>query len=175
MTFTYTIRRARSTELQVLPDIERAAAAMFRDTPHPQLADAPLSSDHLDATDLVWFALDLELKPVGFAIVSPMTTAMHLQEIAVLPEHARRGIGARLIDAVARWASEHGVDQLTLSTCDDIPWNGPYYSRLGFRALSELELTPDLKEIRRVEAAAGLPMKNRICMVMGLNKRLGGG
>jgi GNAT superfamily N-acetyltransferase len=93
---------------------------------------------------------------------------LHLHEIDVHPEHARRGLGAHLIDAIARWAVQQGAKQLTLSTCDDIPWNGPYYARLGFRVLSEHELTADLRNIRRLEAAAGLPMEHRICMLMSL-------
>ena len=57
---------------------------------------------------------------------------------------------------------------LTLTTFDDIPWNGPYYERLGFRRLDEAELSPALQSIRQAEVDAGLPMEQRICMQLDL-------
>jgi GNAT superfamily N-acetyltransferase len=161
---SYSIRRATSADHTVLSTIERAAAAMFRNTPHPQMADASLACEHLQTGDDVWVVVDGQDRPVGFAIMRAAAQAWHLQEIDVHPAHSRRGLGGRLIAAIAHEAATHGVTALTLSTCDDIPWNAPYYARLGFRALSLEELTADLWAVRRAEAAAGLPMQHRVCM-----------
>lgn len=160
----YLIRRARDADLGRLAGIERAAAAMFRESSHPRMADAPLSCEHIGTSDVVWVACEPAGGPVGFAIVRAMPPAMHLQEIDVHPAHARHGIGAALIEAIACWAAEQGAERLTLTTFGDIPWNGPYYARLGFRRLSDHELSPALVEVRRAEQAAGLPMESRICM-----------
>ncbi len=53
---------------------------------------------------------------------------------------------------------------MTLTTFTDIPWNAPYYTRLGFRVLDAGELTEGLREIRRAEAAMGLDAWPRVCM-----------
>ena len=167
---SYDIRLAAPADHAALSIIERAAAAMFRETAHPEMADAPLACEHLQANDEVWVAVDARDQPVGFAIVRAVSAAWHLQEIDVHPAHARRGLGARLIAAIAAAAAEHGLPMLTLSTCTDIPWNAPYYARLGFRALNVEELTADLHAVRSAEAAAGLPMQQRVCMQMTLKR-----
>ena len=38
-----------------------------------------------------------------------------------------------LIEHVAGWARAHGSPALTLTTFTEVPWNAPYYERLGFR------------------------------------------
>ncbi len=45
---------------------------------------------------------------------------------------------------------------MTLTTFADVPWNGPYYRRLGWRDLPAAELGPELAAIRRHEASLGL-------------------
>lgn len=167
----YIIRGVRQSELGLLPGIERAAAAVFRGSIYPQMADAPLSSEHVDPADRIWVACDATDTPVGFAIARALTSSIHVHEIDVHPSHARRGLGAGLIEAMAEWAEAQGSERLTLSTFDDIPWNGPYYERLGFRALPDDELSPELQDIRRLEAAAGLPLEHRVCMARELGRR----
>jgi hypothetical protein len=53
---------------------------------------------------------------------------------------------------------------LTLTTFTHVPWNAPYYERLGFRPLPEAELTPGLVAIRQNEAAHGLDRWPRLSM-----------
>ena len=93
---------------------------------------------------------------------------MHLHELDVQPDHARQGLGRRLIAIVADWARARGATALTLTTFDDVPWNGPYYARLGFRTLDLATLSPGLQAVRQSEAEAGLPMAHRICMQLDL-------
>jgi hypothetical protein len=69
-----------------------------------------------------------------------------------------------LIATVADWARAHGATALTLRTFDDVPWNGPYYTRLGFRTLDLAAISPGLQAVRQGESEAGLPMAQRICM-----------
>jgi len=165
---SYCIRQATATDCSELAAIERAAAAMFLETPHPQLSAAPLACEHLQPADMIWVVLDAQQCPVGFAIARRAGCALHLQEIDIYPRHARRGLGARLIEAIADWARAHGLAALTLSTCDDVPWNAPYYARLGFRTLDVTKLTAELLAIRQAETMAGLPMEHRVCMQRAL-------
>jgi GNAT superfamily N-acetyltransferase len=101
-------------------------------------------------------------------MVRMLAEAAHVHELDVHPQHARQGLGRRLIQEVAHWARAQGASALTLTTFADVPWNGPYYTRLGFRILDEAARTPALRKIRHAEEAAGLPMAHRICMQLDL-------
>jgi N-acetylglutamate synthase-like GNAT family acetyltransferase len=82
----------------------------------------------------------------------------------VHPEHQGHGIGRELIAYVDRWAAGQQIPALTLSTFRSLPWNGPYYARLGFSEVPETELTPGLVRIQAAEAAFGLDPAERIFM-----------
>jgi GNAT superfamily N-acetyltransferase len=166
----YTIRAANSDDLVLLPAIEQAAAAQFRTTHYAELTDFELASTAIDLEhEYVWVVVDCDDQPVGFAIAhAEESSVVHLHELDVHPQHARQGLGCWLIETVAKWAQERGAKALTLTTFGDVPWNGPYYERLGFQKLEIGELSSALQSIRNAEAAAGLPMVNRICMQLDL-------
>jgi GNAT superfamily N-acetyltransferase len=161
----YPIRPARPQDLAALPIIERAAAQQFRATPYAYLADDDLVSTDVDLDhEYVWVVVDQADQPIGFALAHVLDESVHLHELDVHPRYARQGLGRRLIAVVADWAHARGVSALTLTTFADIPWNGPYYGRLGFRMLDLAALSPGLQAVRLAEAANGLPMEHRICM-----------
>ncbi|MBW4457630.1 MAG: GNAT family N-acetyltransferase [Nostoc indistinguendum CM1-VF10] len=54
-------------------------------------------------------------------------------QIDVAPEHGQRGIGSALVGTVCTWAKQQGYRIVSLSTFRDIPWNAPFYSKLGFQ------------------------------------------
>ena len=54
-----------------------------------------------------------------------------------------KGIGRRLIACVADRPAK-GLASLTLTTFRDVPWNAPFYARLGFEMITTL--TPELRE-----------------------------
>ncbi len=163
------IRPARPHDLQALPLIERAAAAIFRTTPYAYLADDdPVSAEVDLAHEYVWVAVNQTDQPIAFAIVRLLDESVHLHELDVHPDYARQGLGRRLIATVAEWARARGATALTLTTFADVPWNGPYYARLGFRTLDLTTLSPGLQAVRQAEVEAGLPMAHRICMQLDL-------
>ncbi len=59
-----------------------------------------------------------------------------LDEVAVAPAHGRRGIGRALVDEVVAWAAAGGFPSVTLATFRDVPWNAPYYEKLGFEVVA---------------------------------------
>ncbi len=73
-------------------------------------------------------------------------------------------MGRALVAYAADCARDRGLAGLTLTTFTDVPWNAPYYERLGFRRLAAAELTPGLRRIRAAEAAHGLDRWPRVCM-----------
>jgi GNAT superfamily N-acetyltransferase len=95
----------------------------------------------------------------------------HLEELAVHPAHQRRGLGARLVAAVVGWARARGAAALTLSTFRDVPWNAPFYARIGFRALDPAQLPATLAALVERERAHGLPVEQRVVMRLDLEAR----
>lgn len=164
----YTIRTARQGDLAHLNAIELAAAQAFRVTPHAFVADmTPMPLAKLEAAQSagrLWIAANASDTPVGFAMALVVDNAAHIHELDVHPNHGRRGLGAQLIAAVCAWAVATGYHAVTLSTFSDVPWNAPYYARLGFRPLAEAELGPELRALRAAEGAYGLPLALRVCM-----------
>ncbi|MET8892798.1 GNAT family N-acetyltransferase [Streptomyces albogriseolus] len=182
------IRPAAPGDLPALQDVERAAGAPFRDLGMPEIADDdPPALDELERyrkAGRCWVATDegdgadgCDGRPVGHLIAEPVDGALHVEQVSVHPDAARRGVGRALLAHAARRAREEGLTALTLTTFADVPWNAPYYARLGFRTLSEPELTPGLRRIRAEESAHGLDHWPRVCMRLELphgDERSGG-
>ncbi|MGH3833592.1 MAG: GNAT family N-acetyltransferase, partial [Pseudonocardiaceae bacterium] len=88
----------------------------------------------------------------------------HVEQISVHPDHARQGLGKTLLDTAAAWAGQHGLAALTLTTYADVPWNAPYYERLGFQVMAADDISDGLRRIREHEQARGLARWPRVTM-----------
>lgn len=169
------IRAARADDLASLVEIERAAGETFRPLGMDLVADDdPGSVEELTpyadgGRAFVW--VDAHDRPVGYLILDLVDGAAHVEQVSVHPAHARQGIGRALLERAASWAGARGLPALTLTTYVDVPWNGPYYERLGFRYLAPDEETPGLRAIRDHERAAGLDAWPRACMRRSLRRR----
>ncbi|MFI7220189.1 GNAT family N-acetyltransferase [Micromonospora maritima] len=161
-------RTVRADELAEVQRIEVASGAPFREIGMTRVADMPpLPLDALAAgqrAGRLRVAVDAADRPVAFALVDLVDGAAHVQQLSVDPAYARRGIGRRLLDEVARWAAAERLPALTLTTFRSVPWNGPYYARCGFRELDASGLTPGLVGLLLAEAALGLDPADRVAM-----------
>ncbi|MFD6431488.1 GNAT family N-acetyltransferase [Streptomyces venezuelae] len=171
------IRPVTAAELPALQDIERAAGEPFRALGMASIADdEPPTIEELDGyrrSGHAWVAVeDAEDSPVAYLIAEPLrdTPALHIEQVTVHPRAARRGVGRALIEYAAERAREEGATALTLTTFTDVPWNAPYYARIGFRPLADAELTPALRDIRAHEAELGLDRWPRLCMRRDLTR-----
>jgi GNAT superfamily N-acetyltransferase len=164
----YHIRLAREEDLSALPAIERAANALFANYGlAEQFAHLLTPIELLRAgmkTDRLWVAADDLDQPVGFALAGVVGDNAHLDELDVHPAHGQRGLGAALVAAVCEWASASGYRAITLTTLRHIPWNAPWYLRLGFRVLEENELSQALRDLLHEEIQRGLPADQRVAM-----------
>jgi GNAT superfamily N-acetyltransferase len=164
----YTIRLASSEEVPLLPAIEEAACDLF--LAYEATADLPLYLTPLDdfyeaqKNGRLWIATPDGGAPVGFALVHMLEGMAHLQEIDVHPEHGRQGIGANLVRTVCAWARSQGIPAVTLTTFREIPWNAPFYRKLGFRVLEQDEMTAGLIQQVEDEIKHGLPQELRVVM-----------
>jgi len=153
-------------EAPLLPDIERRACDLFLTI--PATAGLPSCMTPLEKFEvaqrehLLWVAR-LGGSPIGFALVERLGTGLHLEELDVLPEHGRRGVGRALVQEVCRYAQAHRV-VLSLCTFKDVPWNAPFYARAGFRVLRSDEIWPALSERMHEDAARGLISDLRVAM-----------
>ncbi|WP_208114028.1 GNAT family N-acetyltransferase [Actinomycetospora succinea] len=161
------IRAARPGELELLRQIEVAAGAPFRDVGMDPIADDTPPSTVVLTGALerggLWVAAEDD-RPVAYLMDDVVDGEAHLDQVSVHPDHARRGIGAGLVEHLAGRARAAGRAAITLTTFVDVPWNAPYYARLGFRALADDELGPGLRAVRRTEAARGLDRWPRVAM-----------
>lgn len=135
----------------------------FRDTALAAIADdEPTDARTLEArirTHDALVAVDETDAPVAFVIVRPLGAEIYVEQIDVDPEHAGKRLGARLLAAMAARGAA-----LVLSTFRDIPWNAPWYRRLGFVDIADDALPPLLAHIRREHIARGLDESLRVFM-----------
>ena len=146
----FLIRPPAADELARLVEIEAAAGRAFADHGMPEIAaDDPGSPEELEtyrAAGRAWVAAGGE-GPIAYLVAAEVDGCLHVEQVSVDPAHAGRGIGAALIDTVAGAARGDGRPALTLTTFRDIPWNAPYYARLGFAELPEAEWGPQLRAL----------------------------
>jgi GNAT superfamily N-acetyltransferase len=164
---SYTVVNARPRDLLLLADIERAAAALLADrAPASTLNEATGEHEFREAQaqGRLWVALAGDT-PVGFALVEVLAPGVaHLEEIDVHPDHGRRGLGSRLVAAVCEWAASSGYAEVTLTTFRDVPWNMPFYARLGFEEIPAGELSAHLLAVVDAETRRGLDPMRRVVM-----------
>ncbi|MEV6907313.1 GNAT family N-acetyltransferase [Amycolatopsis sp. NPDC051071] len=160
------IRPATTEDLPALQDIESAAGEPFRALGMEAIADDdPPSIADLAAYQCAGRAWVFDDDgPVAYLLADVVDGHGHIEQVSVHPDHARRGLGRRLIEHAAAWAAREGLAGLTLTTYAEVPWNAPYYARLGFVTLGEDELTEGLRAIRAHEIARGLDGWPRVTM-----------
>jgi GNAT superfamily N-acetyltransferase len=162
------IRPAVPADFPALQDIERSAGQAFRAIGMPEIADdAPFTVEELtryQQAGRAWVTAGADDSPVAYLVADPVDGNLHIEQVSVHAAWAHRGLGRALIEHAASVARSAGQPALTLTTFTEVPWNAPYYQRLGFRPLLESEVTPGLREIRQHEAAIGLDRWPRLSM-----------
>lgn len=158
-------RPARSDEIETIRVLERASAQRFVGLMEALADDEPSPASVL-AIRIKDGGLIVAVEAgtvAGFVMFRRVETCAYVEQIDVLPAFAGRRIGAALLDEVARLARAAGLDGLSLSTFREVPWNAPYYRRLGFVAVEAL--TPGMLAIRAEHLARGLDEDARVFMV----------
>jgi GNAT superfamily N-acetyltransferase len=168
------IRIARTDDLEKLAAVERSAASIFRTVGLAWLADG----DTMDASVLMelcrrgtlWVAADERDEPVGFLAAHEVDGCLYIAEVSVAQSHQRKGLGARLIETAVAHAKYAAFDAVTLTTYRDLPWNGPFYARLGFVEIDPAETSQEHREKLQAEAEAGHDPARRCLMALSLDQ-----
>jgi GNAT superfamily N-acetyltransferase len=173
---TYSIRPARRTEAGTLRDIERAAGRAFIAAGYPDVAAyEPTHGDDLrDAVNdgMLFVAADMTDWPVGFVFCATLDHGLYVQEINVHPDHAGHRLAIPLLEAADDLARQLDLPALLLTTFRTVPWNAPYYARLGFSILPEAAIGPDLQIVIARQRMAGLDISARVAMRRLLERRV---
>jgi hypothetical protein len=75
-----------------------------------------------------------------------------------------------LLREVLAWLANVGHRLLTLTTFRDVPWNMPFYARMGFVEVATHDMRPALEVIVRDEAERGLDRSRRVVMGYRVNR-----
>ncbi|MFC0226743.1 GNAT family N-acetyltransferase [Serratia aquatilis] len=163
------LRLAQQSDIQQLIEVERSAGQLFL-----QLAELQFIADdegmspqqHADfiAQQREWLMVDADGQVAGFIAVQSLLHGWHIAELSVAANWQRQGVGKKLIAEVMSLARQQGAPRLTLTTFVNVPWNAPYYQRLGFRRLSAHQLDAQLQGLLAEEIKQGLAAGSRCVM-----------
>jgi GNAT superfamily N-acetyltransferase len=167
-----TIQTASLHQLQAIPGIELAAAAMFPEADLPlelrfkTTAMSDLYAAHDDGR--LWVAVTDDAAVVGYTTVDVFDDQAYLSEVDVIPAYGRRGIGTLLVNTVVEWSRVKSFATLSLITFRHIEWNAPFYRKLGFSFIDPTEFGADLSDQFEHERLAGIDVSKRVAMRLDL-------
>ncbi len=166
------IELACREHLSAISAIELAAVTMFPETYLPVEVRFLVTEENLlheaQSESRLWVALTDDRIPVGFAMADIVDGSAHLDEMNVIPDFGRQGIGTRLMKTVIDWARASDFPVLTLITFRHLPWNAPFYEKMGFVSMESSELGNELARLVCEEGAAGIDLQIRTCMKLDL-------
>ena len=102
----------------------------------------------------------------AFLAASAYGDRLHIDEIDVARDQQGKGIGRQMLSDLMAWARANRFSCLSLTTFRNIPWNGPFYARLGFQDWPAEEAPGEIRHALASEAARGL--KDRCAMRLDL-------
>ncbi len=148
------IRPAALAEFSLLPTIEAESDLLLT-----EIGGLPRSLALPPVPSVAEFAGALHIlvagrPPVGFARLEEIDGQAHFEQLSVIPDYARQGIGRALVNAAKAWAKEAGYHAMTLWTFAEVPFNAPFYASCGFTAVTSVG--PELAQLRKHEKDLGL-------------------
>lgn len=168
------IRAATETDFTLLPDIELDAAQAFRDYGLDTIADdepaSAASYQTLPKKKAVFVADSQDGTAIGFVVAMRIDGQAHLKEVSVRRAYAGQGVGRRLVASAITWSRQNLYRYITLTTFADLPFNVPFYQRIGFSTFEPDRDWPELKAIREKERKIGLEIRPRVAMIKSLQR-----
>lgn len=166
---SFVVRRARPSDAAALPAIERSAAELFRTDPTlAWLADTDVASaaQHRQAIDNahVWVAENTSAQLAGFIRALDFDNLLHIEELSVSLAFQGQGVGRQLVLAAIEHARLEQLRAVTLTTFRDVPWNAPFYERMGFVVAASDELEAHLLDALQKEIEHGFAAERRCAM-----------
>lgn len=128
---TIELRRAVSTDLEEVRACAQVAYGKYIE--RIGKAPAPMSADFARQIEqgLVYVATRAR-RFAGYVAFFPEGDHLHLDAVAVLPEHAGKGVGKALIGFVEQAARQAGLKAVELYTNEAMTENLSMYPKLGY-------------------------------------------
>ncbi|EPE24397.1 Acyl-CoA N-acyltransferases (Nat) [Glarea lozoyensis ATCC 20868] len=162
------IRSARSSDIPLLERVEKSAAEAFRSVDLEFLLDEPTvevsALTQMARSNHLWIAVNDWDQPIGFLGGENLQGNFHIAEISVAQDFQGRGIGGALMRTMFEQIQREGYKYITLTTFKDVPWNGPWYKKMGFKEISPRAMKKQYTEILKDEAARGMDPDRRCIM-----------
>lgn len=165
------IRPTLTEDIPLLPNIERSAAQAFLSVPSlAWLAASEVLSEAAHRTFIQaqasWVAVDAQERVMGFLCARLEGDALHIHEVSVAQQAQGQGLGRGLIAQAIGAARGMGCAQVTLTTFAQVPWNAPFYQRLGFAVMSQEQLGERLLGVLEGERRHGLVGRCAMRMIL---------
>lgn len=159
------IRLALPDDAPLLPRVELSAAQVFRRIDGLNwLADTTTMSverhRQLIALSTCWVVVDADAQPHGFLSAERQGDALHIHEVSVAQSIQGQGWGRKLVETAMDYARANLLRSVTLTTFTHVPWNAPFYMRLGFQPKGDKRLADILAD----EYAHGFEPGSRCAM-----------
>jgi GNAT superfamily N-acetyltransferase len=161
------LRVATPADLEHSAAIENAADALLIGFVGPgEWYPAPTGLERAALSGFILISAEAaEGAAVGFVHVIEVEGFAHIEQLSVLPSHAREGRGRALVEAAKFEATARGYSRISLRTFAAVPWNAPFYATCGFvesepssdfhRGLVEAEILLGIRRYgRRIEMTA---------------------
>lgn len=163
-----TIRPATNHDLRRLVDLEIEAGQRFHAAGLSEVAEhVPDIADlrAAVAAERAWVAV-IEAEIAGYITAELIDGNAHIAQVSVAPKFAGRRTGQAMIEFLEAWGRTAGCPATTLTTFRDVPWNAPYYQRLGYEILAENQIGPELARTMAHEASLpGIEASRRCAMI----------
>ncbi len=141
------LRRGGAQDIAAVQAVESAARTRYLATPDLAFVAAapPLSAERIAAGDLT--VAEFGDRLVGFILTNIVDGQLYVANISVAPDSSGSGVGAALMRQAVDKAARLGLEVLSLTTFQRPPWNEPWFTRLGFTPMPDLEIGAGLRQI----------------------------
>lgn len=167
----FTIRPAREDDLPALGHIERQSrSVLYGMAGLGKVADLPPTAIDRLRRGACFVACNYAQTPLGFALAGRLDTDALLECLAILPEFSGGGLGRALIEEIRCWAHQTGGRGVLINTYRDIPWDAPFYARLGFVEVPHRQWSGAMHRLQREANALGHDPSRRLWMRLALDE-----
>lgn len=171
-TLNIDIRDAQLSDIDALIWVEKSAVQAFLSIPKlawlAQTDTLPVEYHYqFIEHDYSAVAVDETKHVVGFMYAKQYENDLYILEFDVDVTKQKQGIGQQLIRYMMNKAKHDGFKRITLTTFNDVPWNLPFYEKLGFKIWHQ-PLPEYLKHKIQREIDFGLDSASRSVMYFTL-------
>lgn len=161
------LRRASIADREAIERVGLDADERFRDAGHPELCDGGAMPPHVLEAAVAKGTLgvaEVDGAIVGWIYEGRIEGELCIGQVSVAAAFGRRGLGTALVRDVIERARERGEPSIVLNTQRNIPWNAPWYERLGFRVVDRNAWSSALERLAEAQTAEGLDWSSRVHM-----------